>query len=126
MKGWFGRANWLMCALFLLAVVVQWNDPDPLQWMAIYGAALAVCAATAMRRPLPITVPLLIAAVALVWGVITMRDVPGAGTYTHMFDAWEMKSSSVEEAREAGGLLIAAAWMLVTVAAQRRGAGKKS
>jgi len=115
-----------MCALFLLAVVVQWNDPDPLQWMAIYGAALGVCVAVAMRRPLAIAVPLLVMAVALVWGVITMGDVPTAGTYTHMFDAWEMKSISVEEAREASGLLIVAAWMLVIVVAQRRGAGKTS
>jgi hypothetical protein len=125
-NGVFRGVNWFMCALFLLAVVVQWNDPDPLQWMAIYGAALAVCVAVAMRRPVPIAVPLLITAVALVWGVITMGGVPNAGTYTHMFDAWEMKSSSVEEAREASGLLIVVAWMLVTVVAQRRGAGKKS
>ena len=33
-----------------------------------------------------------------------------------MFDAWEMKSPSVEEAREASGLLIVAAWMIVCVA----------
>jgi len=65
-------------------------------------------------------------AVALVWGVITMGDVPTAGTYAHMFDAWEMKSISVEEAREASGLLIVATWMLVIVVAQRRGAGKTS
>ena len=39
----FVRAfNGLMCALFLLSVVVQWNDPDPLRWMAIYGAAFVV------------------------------------------------------------------------------------
>jgi hypothetical protein len=30
-----------------------------------------------------------------------------------MFDAWEMQSSSVEEAREASGLVIIAAWMVV-------------
>jgi hypothetical protein len=30
-----------------------------------------------------------------------------------MFDAWEMKSLAVEEAREASGLVIVAAWMAV-------------
>jgi len=122
----FRGLNWLMCALFLLSVVVQWNDPDPLQWMAVYGAALAVCLMVAIRGRVAIVAPLLVMVVALVWGVITMGDVPTAGTYTHMFDAWEMKSISVEEAREASGLLIVAAWMLVIVVAQRRGAGKKS
>ena len=119
-------ANWFMCALFLLAVVVQWNDPDPLQWMAIYGAALAICLMVATRGRVAIAAPLVVMAVALVWGVVTMGDVPTAATYTHMFDAWEMKSISVEEAREASGLLIVAGWMLVLVVAQRRGAGKTS
>ena len=44
--------------------------------------------------------------------------------YSHMFDAWEMKSVSVEEAREATGLLIVAAWMAVLLVRQRRG-GKR-
>ena len=122
----FRGLNWFMCALFLLSVVVQWNDPDPLQWMAIYGAALAVCLTVAIRGRVATVAPLLVMIVALVWGVIAMGDVPTAGTYAHMFDAWEMKSISVEEAREASGLLIVAAWMLVIVVAQRRGAGKKS
>jgi len=39
-----------------------------------------------------------------------------------MFDAWEMKSPSVEEAREASGLLIVAAWMMVLFVRARRSA----
>ena len=34
-------------------------------------------------------------------------------TYAHMFDHWEMRSISVEEARETSGLFIVAAWMAV-------------
>ena len=37
-----------------------------------------------------------------------------------MFDAWEMKSPSVEEAREASGLLIVAVWMIVLMIRARR------
>jgi hypothetical protein len=40
---------------------------------------------------------------------------PAASEYGHMFDAWEMKSPSVEEAREASGLILVAAWMAVLV-----------
>lgn len=73
----------LMAGLFALAVAVQYNDPDPGRWMALYGAAAAVACA----------------------------GVADAGTYWHMFDAWEMKNAPIEEAREASGLRIVFVWM---------------
>lgn len=121
MNGWFGRANGFMCALFLLAVVVQWNDPDPILWMAIYGAALAVCLVVTFRGRVPMVGPALVLLVALVWGVNTMFGGPAASAYAHMFDAWEMRSSTVEVARESSGLLIVAAWMLSVIVSQPRG-----
>lgn len=124
MNRYLRGVNWFMCALFLLSVVVQWNDPDPFRWMAIYGAALAVCLAVACRRRVPTAVPLLVMIIALAWSVATMEDVPATEAYTHMFDAWEMKSLSVEEAREATGLLIVSVWMIVIAVAERRGSGK--
>lgn len=120
----FGVLNWIMCALFLLSVVVQWNDPDPVRWMAIYGVAFAICLATGLRAPVPAMAPLLVAAVALAWAVAIIDGGRTTG-YSHMFDAWEMKSANVELAREATGLLIAGVWMLVIAVAQRYGAGKK-
>ena len=64
--------------------------------------------------------------VAVVWGLATIGGGPVASAYSHMFDAWEMKSSPAEEAREASGPLIVGVWMLVIAVAQRRGAWKKS
>ena len=52
-----------------------------------------------------------IGAVALVWGLGLSKRVPSFDTYTHMFDEWEMKSETVEVARETCGLLIVAVWM---------------
>ena len=40
--------------------------------------------------------------------------------YEHMFDAWEMKNTAIEEAREASGLLIVAFWMAVIAVWSRR------
>lgn len=117
----FRGLNWVMCALFLLAVVVQWNDPDPLLWVAIYGAALVVSSVVAWRGRIAWTVPAVVAAVAMCWSLARIIGGPAASQYSHMFDAWEMKSVSVEEAREATGLLIVAAWMTVIAARQRRG-----
>lgn len=101
-----------MAALFLLAVVVQWNDPDPGRWMAIYGAACGVCLMVALRRPLPVALPILVGLIALLWSIATIAAGPAAAWYSHMFDAWEMQTASVEQAREATGLLIVAGWML--------------
>jgi hypothetical protein len=120
----FRGVNWLMCALFLLSVLVQWNDPDPVRWMAIYGAALAVCLAVALRARVPAAAPMLVGFVALAWAVATIGGGRASG-YSHMFDTWEMKSPNVEEAREATGLLIVGVWMLVSMVAQRSSAGKR-
>ena len=120
----FRVLNWIMCALFLLSAAVQWNDPDPVRWMAIYGVAFAICLATGLRAPVPALAPLLVAAVALAWAVAIIDGGRTTG-YSHMFDAWEMKSANVELAREATGLLIAGVWMLVIALAQRYGAGKQ-
>lgn len=119
MSAFLRGVNWLMCALFLLSVLVQWNDPDPVRWVAIYGAALAICLVVAFRGRIPAAAPLLVMVVAVVWSLATMGGGPAANAYSHMFDAWEMKSMPVEEAREAAGLLIVSAWMLVVVVAQR-------
>jgi len=121
----FRGVNWVMCALFLLSVVVQWNDPDPVRWMAIYGAAFAICLVLAIRGRIPAAAPLSVMAVAVAWSLATMGGGPAVNAYSHMFDAWEMKSLPVEEAREATGLLIVGVWMIVIVVAQRRGVGKK-
>lgn len=114
-------ANWVMCALLLLAVVVQLNDPDPLQWVAVYSAAFGVSLVSGARGRVPVAAAVLVAAVAVLWGASIMIGGPGAGEYPHMFDAWEMKSAPIEEAREASGLLLAGAWMLVLTIAQLRG-----
>ena len=125
MNRFFRGVNWVMCALFLLSVVVQWNDPDPVRWMAIYGAAFAICLVLAIRGRIPAAAPLSVMAVAVAWSLATMGGGPAVNAYSHMFDAWEMKSLPVEEAREATGLLIVGVWMIVIVVAQRRGVGKK-
>jgi hypothetical protein len=111
-----------MVPLFLLAVAVQWNDPDPVRWMAIYGAAFAVALVVALRGRIDMTMPILVGLVALLWSLMTLTGVPAA-SYRHMFDAWEMRSEPIEAAREATGLLIVAAWMFVVAGGQRRRSG---
>ena len=110
----FRVVNGLMAALFALAVAVQYNDPDPARWMAIYGAGCLVALVAAIRGRAPLAASATVGLIALAWCVYwasTSHVV--LGTYGHMFEAWEMKNEQIEEAREASGLLIVSVWMLV-------------
>jgi hypothetical protein len=102
----------LMAALFFVAVAVQYNDPDPLRWMALYGAASVVSIMAAIRGQAPVAASTIVGGVAIVWSLFWfITSTARLGVYAHMFDAWEMKSTPIEEAREASGLLIVAVWM---------------
>lgn len=105
-------ANRLMTVLFLIAAVLQYNDPDPLRWMAIYGlAALACLLALAGWLPRPLSA--LVGLAALAWAATLAPAVVGRVSIGELFESFTMKSQSVEEAREMGGLLVVAAWMAV-------------
>lgn len=105
--------NGIMLLMFLLSAAVQVNDPDPLVWMAIYGAAAGVCGLEIRRRG-STWAPVALAFIALVWaGSIYYRvhDVP----VSSLFAEWEMRDLRVEEAREMYGLTIICIWMIVIV-----------
>jgi hypothetical protein len=118
---WLRVVNVIMAVLFAFAVAVQANDPDPLQWMAIYGAAAIVCAWAAWQpAAYPWAAPALIALVALIWAATIAPHALGKIRLSQMFASWEMKNELVEENREMFGLAIVAAWMIVLVIARRR------
>jgi hypothetical protein len=110
----------VMALLFAFAAALQFNDPDPIRWIAMYAAACAVSLAMYFKLRAVPAIPLAVLAIAIVWAAMIAFGGPPASEYGHMFDAWEMKSPSVEEAREASGLLIVAAWMSVLVIRTRR------
>jgi hypothetical protein len=119
-------ANAVMLAMFAFSVAVQFNDPDPLLWMAIYGVAAIVCGFE-MRRMTPLWAAALVAVTALMWsGWIALRvhDVP----FGALFAEWEMQDVDVEEAREMYGLAIVGIWMMfiagVAWARRSRGASR--
>lgn len=113
----------LMAALLAFAAAVNFNDPDPVRWVAIYTAACVVSIAIAVTGAVPIAAPAAIAITALVWGILIARRVPSLEVYTQMFDEWDMKSTIVEEAREACGLFIVAVWMIAVVGASLHSRG---
>jgi len=112
----------VMALLFAFAAALQFNDPDPIRWIAIYTAACVVSLVMYIKRWVVPVVPLAVLVIASVWAMAIAFGGPAASEYEHMFDAWEMKSPSVEEAREASGLLIVAVWMIVLLVRARRAA----
>lgn len=110
--------NYVMLACFVLAVIVQYNDPDPLPWMIVYAAAALSCGLFAAHKA-AWPVYAITGLVALLWSLTFFRRVIGKVAFSELFEAWEMKDVRVEEGREMGGLLIVAAWMLILTFASR-------
>jgi hypothetical protein len=111
----FRVANGVLGALFFLGAVVQWNDPDPLRWMAVYLAAASVCLlAAAGRATWPMAAA--VALVALLWAGSLAPGVLGGVEIGDMVEAWEMKDDRIEEGREMYGLLLIGAWMTALAA----------
>ena len=115
----FKVVNWAMLAAFIFSVVVQYNDPDPVRWMLIYGLAALACILE-LRGRLKLYLPAAVGAIAFGWAVSLAPHVIGKTTFGEMFQSFEMINTVVEEAREMGGLLIAAGWMAVLVVVSKR------
>src|SRR3982751_1475020 len=103
---WFIRAVELLFALlFLFGAAVQYNDPDPIRWMAIY---LSACAASVMAafNVGPWWFAILVGLIALVWALtLAPRAFPNV-RLGELVEQWEMKDVRVEEGREMYGLFI--------------------
>jgi hypothetical protein len=101
----------LMALLFLASAGLQYNDPDPVIWIALYGAASAVCLAHVMQRsnrPLAI----LLGVISFVWAATLLPDFVGMVHGPDLVRGMEADRPEIEAAREAGGLLIVVVTML--------------
>lgn len=88
----------LLGIVFLSFVVVQYNDPDPLLWMLVYGFASGLCFYYAFlkvsHRLLWVTTLLFIAGAIYMWPAQFEGISIGSGNI-----------NNIEEARESLGLL---------------------
>lgn len=103
----FRVLNGLMTILFAAAAVVQFNDPDPALWIAIYGAA-ALCSALFLFGQCPRWMAATLSGaytlgvlylLAQVFGMVGFLDPTGQGMM-----------GVTEPGREMMGLLLTAAW----------------
>ena len=112
-------ANALFFVAYLASVAVQLNDPDPIRWVAIYGAAAACCVAWE-RRWGPHALPAVLAGVALLWSASLLVVVPSDVALGRSLTEWQMKADGSELVREVGGLWFVGLWMAVLFWRPRR------
>lgn len=110
------------CAVFVAFAALQYNDPDPVQWMAMYGLAAVACGVAAVRARIDFRLPMFVAAAALIWVVVDLPDVIGQKSFIAGMRLGEgMMDPQTEVSREVGGLVIVALAMLpLSIASFRR------
>lgn len=106
MKLFFKVFALIFACLFIWAAVLQWNDPDALVWYVVYvGAAISSVLFVYGRLTLPMALGFMFAYIA---GAVFSWPDQFQG-----FTIGEGDINNIERGREAFGLLITAAVMLV-------------
>lgn len=116
---WFRFASYVMAALLAVCVALQVNDPDPLRWVLMYGAAMIAAALLPAKKRL-VPVGYLVGAIALVWAAYLLYAVWGRMEVGDLASKMSEKGGAVEEGRESGGLAIAGAWLVFASAFRQR------
>ena len=112
--------NGVFAALFALGAAVQYNDPDPLRWIAVYAAAFAGCVLWELGR-LPRALPIATAVVAAAWGLAIASGMRLTAPFGEALADWSMHAGGSEELREAIGLGLVAVWTtLLAITSSRR------
>ncbi len=109
-------ANVLFAAMFLLSAGLQYNDPDPGAWIAVYVAAAAATLAALHVRGGWVAAAA-VGLVAAAWAGWLWASIAGHVEATDLWRKMSEKGGKVEELREAGGLTIVVAWLALTARA---------
>ena len=97
---------------FLSFVAMQYNDPDPAAWMAIYGVAAILCFLAAFNK----------APHAALWIAIILCVAGGIYMWPEKYEGLSVGGGdikNIEEAREALGLLMIAVVFLGFILADK-------
>lgn len=117
------RLSVLMAGVLLVCAVVQWNDPDPFLWIALYAASSATSLAFVVMSGPVWRVALLIGGLAALWAALLAPGAAGVA-FGDLFASMRASDPSIEVAREMLGLVIVALWMAVLGAAGIRSTRK--
>ncbi len=109
----FSGINIVMALLFIFAAVMQYNDPDVIRWIAMYGSAALACILWSFGRDKKL-IPGIIFLVCMFWIVVLLVDAAsGPFDFEGLIESMGMKNESIELYREIWGLLAVSLWMSV-------------
>jgi len=109
---WFIAVCWVMAVGFSICVGLQYNDPDPIRWMLIYGSAAVACAILPARRVFVVPA-VAVGLIAAIWGAYLGHQVKDMLEMSDLFLKMHEKGGAVEVGREAGGLGLVAITLLL-------------
>jgi hypothetical protein len=102
--------NWILALSWTSWVIVQYNDPDPIQWMSMYGLVVVVCVMAAYKKYSQPLIAIGIV-VSIIWAATLMPSVIDYFSNHKSNEIFENMTPSklfIEEARECFGLIISA------------------
>lgn len=110
-QAWYKTAAIIATLLFGLMAAIQWNDPDPLYWIAVYAAVAVVTAAAVVGRRLPrfALVALGAATAGALIAVPGFVDYLQSGNWGAIGEHMNDEEPYIEQGREFVGLVFAAA-----------------
>ncbi len=108
----------LMAVLYVLSAAVQYNDPSPWPWVALYLAAATVAGLTAVGRPWRLLAWLVIAA-CVAWEIHYLRLGAWHTPFNDLTQEWHMTGENIVNGREFYALIWVAVWMGLTLVTPR-------
>ena len=100
----------VMGVVFLVAAIFLYNDPDPIAWMGLYGAAAVTSFMVALDR-LPRWLPVGVGIIAVVWAGRLLPQMAGHVPLAELVRQLEAQTPLIQEGRAALGLVVIAIWM---------------
>lgn len=103
--------NFILVLIFILSAILQYNDPDPYIWIAIYLYAAVICG-LAIRKIYSRASYIIGLSVYLAYAIFLFFDNNGVLSWITVHDSenivQSMKATKpwIEETREFGGLMI--------------------
>lgn len=100
--------NYVFAALFFAMAGLQFNDPDPIYWVAVYGGAALVALSKALGRYSEFWAAIVIGGVVagLIYAVPGVLNFIDFGSLEQLTGKMTSSKPYIESTREFGGLLI--------------------
>lgn len=104
--------------IYLVSAALQFNDPDPIPWVLLYGAAGLTCLMP-LGRGVGRHAAAFVAAISLGWAVVLAPGIEGVAP-SDLTSSMQARDGKVEIAREVGGLALIFLGMIFVREADRR------